>query len=286
MIHAGDGIRRQPPSRVTTEIARLGAACHGPSWLHPAGTSVASGGAILELAPDLVPQLQGCGRSAADRGRPGKPMFAVGSASDRRRTQARARGSGRRARLGEACELASSSERPMRDTLCGPCPTSRHDRARDGRARDLVRHQLAVPEKIEVRRADVDERAALWGSSRPTSQARKLGSGRRTRASVTGSALPSRSWRRGERAIVSASDEGKPLAESAIGARCHDQRSVHVMTYDYGKFLELQSQLSQLVAGGPAAGGGAEAQRGLATLFAAAPPSTGHARARFWERSR
>jgi len=288
MITQGMEFAGQPPSPAcTTEIARLGArvprAVLGYTLLGP---SMSSGGAILELAPDLVAQLQGLRTQVPGltEAVAGKPMFAVGlgiQIDGARKLALDAAAAVRR--LGEACELAKLVEQAADagDTLSRPLPGPLATMT----GLVMAVHEISfgtsspVPDKIEGYAALTSTNAqALWGQLEAAEpKLGKLGIRADGRVhAVTGLGVPFPIHGGvGERAIVlGIGTKGKPLAESAIGTRATTNAPFMVMTYDYGKFLELQSQVSLLVSGAdPLQEVERKLNEGLATLFGRAAAS-------------
>lgn len=246
----------------TTEVERLGArvprAVMGYSLLT---TSVSSGGAVLELAPDLVTQLEGMrtevpGLSEAVAG---KPMFAfgVGIQLDGARLLALDAMTALR-RLGETCDLGKLVEgtADASDTLARPLPAF----LASATGMVMALHEITfgtsspIPEKVEGYAAITSTDAkALFGQIQTLQpQLGKLGiqpDGRFHPVAGLPIPFPVHAGVGDRSIVVSVGARGKTLGEAVIGARATGKAPFLSMSYDYGQFFELQSRMSQLAGG-------------------------------------
>lgn len=282
----------------TTEIERLGTrvprAVLGYSLLT---SSVSSGGAVLELAPDLVTQLEAMRSEVPGltEAMAGKPMLAFGvgiQLESARRLALEAMTA--LSRLGSACELeklvqeAANATRTLSLELPAPIASM------TGLVVSL--HELSfgtaspMPEKVEGYAAvtSTDAKTLFGQLQAQQPELAKLGiktDGRFHPVSGIPVPFPIHGGV-GDRAIVVAiGTTGKSLGEPIIAARATGKAPFLLMSYDYGKFLEVQSQMSLLVGGADPL---QEAERalnvGLAKLFgrAAASLDAGRHGVTFW----
>lgn len=288
----------QPSPACTTEIERLGTrvprAVLGYSLLT---SSVSSGGAVLELAPDLVTQVEGMRSEVPGltEAMAGKPMLAMGGGIQLEKARLLAiEAMTALSRLGAACELemlveqAADATRTLSQRL--PVPIA----SMTGVVMAL--HELSfgtalpMPEKVEgyVAVTSTDAKALFGQLQAQQSEIAKLGiktDGRFHPVSGIPVPFPIHGGV-GDRAVVVAiGTSGKSLGEPIIAARATGKAPFLLMSYDYGKFLEVQSQMSLLVGG---ASPQQEAERklneGLGKLFgrAAASLDAGRHGVTFW----
>lgn len=288
----------QPSPACTTEIERIGTrvprAVLGYSLLT---TTVSSGGAVVELAPDLVAQLEamraevpGLTEAVA-----GKPILAFGGGIqiDSARKLALDAVSAVR-RFGEACELAKLVEQAAAasDTLSRPLPPF----VTGVTGFVMALNELSfgktspVPEKFEGYAAITSPDPKLLFGQVQALQPQIAKLGITTDGSfhpVSGLPVPFPIHGAvGERSIVlTVGTKGKTLGQAVLGARATGKAPFLLMSYEYGQFLQLQSQLTSLM--GPT-DPLQEAQRtlndGLAKLFGrtAASVDAGRHGLTFW----
>jgi hypothetical protein len=251
---------RTPAPQCTSEIDRLSSRV--PRMLFGYSTlnaKVASGGMVIELAPDLVTELRAAraevpGLAEAVASQPMLAFSFAGHVERMRRLALDAAVAMRK--LGDACQLAdlSRASAEARDTLSKPVPAA----LGGGIGALLVAQEIlfaagggGMPERVEgfaaIAAPDARSLYAFWESMTPQMAAFGVKPDGKVYP-VTGVPVPFALHAAvGQRTIVvGVGDTGKGHAERLVTAKATGMSPFIVMSYDYGQLLHMQSEVNKL----------------------------------------